>query len=811
MLTPNLKHSKWDQEWQSHLQLLSSDLDRAKQAQTKTLLSEREKLATEKVNLTTEIRKLKQEQASLANVFAYHQQAQKELKRLNAHQATQEPRQKNFLGTGSGTKWNGTGWLNSAQTHFTPSSGKLDNLYSVKFGSQTAETTEEQVLQLIARTVKALQKIESSDFEAKFNAKETDSTKQAQVSTSLAEIKAQEIIVGSDKDSEGNPKQPTYDFAYSYQKYTKSTNTWTAYTSPAFNLGNFFEFINLTHGQAFLSDLDADKQKQVDKNQPWTIFLKGETYETDKLKDYGINIDSSKTTLYKTSETEKKVLSTSGGISGWLDLAHSITQNSNNLTKLQGAFTNSPTQTLLQDLKSWTPENGFVTNRTSTLPESIDSLGVVISELETKKLNNVAEQALLARTISEKNKELKTKIGELKGKETSLNTLIQEIITKQRDQLKSYSITNGFTDANKRTERDLWQIRQFLLTLRYLENDGDTTALSSVPAENTASDQLETLLEKLSYGNSFGGNKVYLVRFFQELAFKKVGDKVEQDIQQALSRIKAGKYTTGDGKEHKIYSTLDQFKQHFEEKDKLVKLTDWEKQAREALKGTDEPAETLTDWQTKLKTLDPLLTETVITQEKMQDFQKHQNFKKISGVEGLIKKVMDQENKVKADFISRLEKEDNEVKDLAKMITKFEAEKVIKLISLFDYEKNLTAEKQKEFRRKFSWDRQKKVGSKYVGESEDYPVSDEDKKLEGDFTKFLFELATGTKSLSLIERPSEQNGTPTKGHFEKYWGWYAGAGGVLGIGGVLAVVFWEKIKNWWEPKEEVEQTDNEQV
>jgi hypothetical protein len=73
--------------------------------------------------------------------------------------------------------------------------------------------------------VKALQKIESSDFEAKFNAKQTDSTKQAQVSAYLQEIKAQEIIVGSDKDSEGNPKQPAYDFANTYQKFDKSTNT----------------------------------------------------------------------------------------------------------------------------------------------------------------------------------------------------------------------------------------------------------------------------------------------------------------------------------------------------------------------------------------------------------------------------------------------------------------------------------------------------------------------------------------------------------------------------------------------------------
>jgi hypothetical protein len=68
--------------------------------------------------------------------------------------------------------------------------------------------------------VKALQKVDATDFETKYNAKETDLTKQAQVKTYLKEIQEQaaEIVVGSSKDAEGNTKQPTYDFSHNFHR-----------------------------------------------------------------------------------------------------------------------------------------------------------------------------------------------------------------------------------------------------------------------------------------------------------------------------------------------------------------------------------------------------------------------------------------------------------------------------------------------------------------------------------------------------------------------------------------------------------------
>jgi hypothetical protein len=154
----------------------------------------------------------------------------------------------------------------------------LDNLYKVKIGNTEHETTEEQVLNTLARVAKALQKVDAADFEAKYNAKESDTTKQAQVKAYLKEIQdqAQEIVIGSTKDSEGNAKQPTYNFSHNYHKGKfDDSGVWQAeatdYSQPALDYQHFFDFITLTHNQAFLSDLDKDKQKGIDKNENWQI------------------------------------------------------------------------------------------------------------------------------------------------------------------------------------------------------------------------------------------------------------------------------------------------------------------------------------------------------------------------------------------------------------------------------------------------------------------------------------------------------------------------------------------------------------
>src|SRR5437868_13399487 len=155
----------------------------------------------------------------------------------------------------------------------------------------------------------------------------------------------------------------------------------------------------------------------------------------------------------------------------------------------------------------------------------------VLDELEAKKLNHATAQGLLTTKITEKQNTLKTKSTELKSKETELEVLIKEIITKQREKLKGYSISNGFAGTHKRTERELFSIQELLATIRYLENNGDSTLPSSETAENTAYGQISEIWDKV-FPSGKESYKIYAVREFRELAYK--GSEEQLDIQQAI-------------------------------------------------------------------------------------------------------------------------------------------------------------------------------------------------------------------------------------------------------------------------------------
>ncbi|CAG8614538.1 15497_t:CDS:2, partial [Funneliformis mosseae] len=68
-------------------------------------------------------------------------------------------------------------------------------------------------------------------------------------------------------------------------------------------------------------------------------------------------------------------------------------------------------------------------------------------------------------------------------------SLFTEITTKKREILNSYKIDKGFkktaTEDNRRDVFELIKIEKLLLEIRYLENDGDTTKVSSGRSENT--------------------------------------------------------------------------------------------------------------------------------------------------------------------------------------------------------------------------------------------------------------------------------------------------------------------------------------
>ncbi|CAG8566765.1 14697_t:CDS:2, partial [Cetraspora pellucida] len=250
-------HNKYSPDWEKEIKRLSLILKDDKSKKLETLLTEHTELEKDYQTKTQAIRKSSNERKKLLNIASYTREIEKEETRLNTNSTTHNPRMKNFLGTGT-----------------------------------EIETTEEQILNTIAYLVQALKKIDKDDFTAKYNAKQSDTAKQAKVATYLTNIQQQEIIVGSN----------TYDFASTYQKFDKS-----------------------------------------------------EAYSTEQLKDYGINIDPTKTTLYKTG-SEKQTLAV-----------------------------------------------GSVTDGTNyTLPESLTSIQEIKDQLEMEKLGAAVKLVELKKTIDEK-------------------------------------------------------------------------------------------------------------------------------------------------------------------------------------------------------------------------------------------------------------------------------------------------------------------------------------------------------------------------------------------------------------------------
>ncbi|CAG8441170.1 9185_t:CDS:2 [Cetraspora pellucida] len=175
------------------------------------------------------------------------------------------------------------------------------------------------------------------------------------------------------------------------------------------------------------------------------------------------------------------------------------------------------------------------------LLESEEGLEKLEEDLDTKKMAACFRAGQLDKEIIDGQKEIDDKQKEIDGKDAEIKTLVGEILTKKREKLNSYNLAKGFaktsTEDNRREVMELVNINQLLLTIRYLENDGDATSISTVDAENTALTEIETILAEAGYS---GGQTTYLVLQFRSLAYIDGGDG-KYDIQQAISRIKAGK------------------------------------------------------------------------------------------------------------------------------------------------------------------------------------------------------------------------------------------------------------------------------
>jgi hypothetical protein len=101
-----------------------------------------------------------------------------------------------------------------------------------------------------------------------------------------------------------------------------------------------------------------------------------------------------------------------------------------------------------------------------------------------------------------KKQEKSVKDTQLNSKNTELATLISKIITKKREELNQSNIkefenktASGGQDERKAMS-ELFKLKLLLLSIRYLENDGDTTLASSITEENTALTTIEDISSK---------------------------------------------------------------------------------------------------------------------------------------------------------------------------------------------------------------------------------------------------------------------------------------------------------------------------
>jgi hypothetical protein len=827
-------HQKFDNDWQNNIKSLSLILDgtetdetKKKSKQLETLFSERKTLTDEKEKNDAEVRKLKDKLNTLKNTTAYHREAQHQLTRIslniNSNGDSLDTKWANFFGTGA-TKWRTEGWTTKIK-NFYKGATAIDNLYKVKINDAEVEITEDQIVNTLARVVKALEKVDLADFVEKYNAKEGDGTKQANVAKWLQEIK--------DWGAEVKGKGDHYDIPHVslWQNYTKPTvpntlGTWANSNLTNFNFAHFFDLVELVADQPFLANLDASKHNEVPQSENWKIALKGNMWQMESatgqlgLKDLGYEIDNygSQVKLYKSSST-KRAVNVSGGVAGWLKLAKNM-WSVDNKAKLHNNFmvaSSNPNQLLLQDCQSITPTTDYSSNQNFVfgtnfaLPESVEDLETIVAELEAEKIGNAVITVNTKEKIAEIEGKNQTVISNLTPKDTAVQTLISEILTKKREKLAAYKLDKGFNkvdggEDNRREVTDLYLIQELLLELRYLENDGNPTQPSSVAVENTAYEAIEGLITKLT--------KFYLIDQFRILAEKSDGSF---DAQQAITRIKTGKYTNKDNREVDLtlFGKLPAYEETFAEKEKIVKLPAWEitwKNAIEKELGReDNRNETLTDWQTKLKAIDATLNETIITEAwkaKWGDVGNHQT---LAEVEKLIKKVIGTDKKVKPDFLTEIQKTEATLTDLKALLGK-EPKDIITHIELYVFN-NLPDTGEDKDRAKTQWIRKVKKALGKTGAEIDQDLTPEEIK-EAVYKIAVGELELSTQALKadLTEYETQTTQQTEPSHWEKHkWKYLGGIGGSLGCLGILAVAFWDKIKNWGTGGEEKEVTLKEEV
>ncbi|CFW92940.1 protein of unknown function [endosymbiont DhMRE of Dentiscutata heterogama] len=824
-INKNSKDAKFSNNYNEIIKNLSLILDEKETDDTKkkskklaTLLSETKQIVTQKEEKEKEVQAKVDEKKEANNIGPLLTGTKREKARFTTAQtiptgnwvandktgwtATWD----SFIGTsGAADPWRGSGW-NAAITAHYPSTYK-DNLYKIQ--GQTFSTTEEQALQLLARAIYELGKIDKADLVAKHGLSGTDKTN---LENWYDHIKTQsDAIEAMNKDL----TIKTWDLPQTYSK-EQALGAATAH-STALDFDQVFNFLEKLD-DTLINKLNQDN---ITKLETWKIAKQGQAYTADELEAYGILLaDKTKTTLYKSTkqkggrwvkdEYEVKIRN---GLKDWTELAKLIFADNDNKTKIKNSFHVSPNQYLFTDLRSQTSvsdpfKNGGHDYRIFESEEGVEKLE---EDLETKKLAACFRAGQLDKEISDGQKEIDAKQKEINAKDVEIKALVGEILTKKREALANYNISKGFaktpTEDNRREVMELVKINQLLLEIRYLENDGDATTLSSVTEENTALTAIGDIIQKVfSYSDD-----CYLVQAFNHIGWNKDTKKSEADL--AISRIKVGKYTE-NGKEEdvSIYGGLENFKTHFENKEKLVKLNEWEKEALKAIElainNQDNQQENLTDWQTKLKALDSTLDETLITETWKTKWGQVKKHGKLAEVETLLKKVIGSDGKVKKEFITEIKNSDSSLVDLKSLLQK-EPKDIITYIARFTYNQLDDSSPEEKNKKKTQMKRRiaKKLNKTKESELKEEELNDSLYKIE------IGEMILDTKHYKADLTEITTSDTPQQDDKPKWYQWGSMTGKLLWIGssltlvgGLVVVIFWKQIKNWWQGPEAVEES-----
>jgi hypothetical protein len=840
----------------------------------------------------------------------------------------------NFFGKGDGTTsadyydtdaaklgtTNARGWKNIQKAYYQKSFKKEDgsadatysNLYEYKVRTekdpnkdQDLRITEQEVVKLLTRSVKELQKIKQADWDAFVTSADcvlpatptvknraandwrrtnevayTGGTAGCDLKTWMDNVKTINLTSNEIKDESGNGTG-RYTNGKRAEYFFK--NITTTQLQSLFNLieawrGNWWNWQDKTTFQTAMTNAGIEDettlivlpaQTETDssgnkvakpvpesKLKEWGITGYTVNSTTNKtnyyLTDYGTQISSTKndpTVKSEYSWDSKKEIKLEEGIKGWVELVfHTMISgrgsiDHNQERRLMSSLVGDPIEKLLDDINTSSDEyRRFGTPAAGTTkPFTLETEKQYSCE-ENRFYDLKARKKTILKTSSSKQEEIdKAEKAyndvkkELNDKKTELEGKIAEKITELRTNLKTKYSKNGIgvgetykgfkktaTEDNRIAFHNIHDIKLTIENIRYLEK-GDDQEASSNPNEQTAYNELNALHEKLTK-ISPGDNPTDEEKKLDRVSFLIYGSR---DVSETISYWK-----TFTEKPWQCFTWKD-FEDSLDALENLIKLdgsfyAELRTEIKKQMTKQDDPKEKLPEWQQKLKAIDVLLEESVITEDKMKEFTTIENFKNIDEVAGFIKKVYDEDKtdpnniklKINADFVNLLKKEEAQVDDIAKAFKKWKADKIIKLITFYEYDKKLDDASKKERRRKFSWDRKKKVDDKYVetdGDYEEKNITDAEKKIDdGDFVKFLYELSTGAKKLKDIAKPAEQNDnpptpTPNGGNGDKEMStakeWF-GFGSVgksicaylgifLVIGGVCAAIFWKNIAEWW--------------